>query len=75
MKDFTEGKKMWFSVMAIFLLYAIIFIMFEDYDRKVFEPLNEISDWHLLIFTVVVMTMLDLLLIRYAKRIWMSHQE
>lgn len=68
MKDFTEGKKMWFSVMAIFLLYAIIFIMFEDYDRKVFEPLNEISDWHLLIFSVAVMTVLGFLLYRYSSR-------
>lgn len=68
MKNLSEGKKMWFSVMAIFIFYAIIFIMFEDYDRKAFEPLNEISDWHLLIFTIVIMTILGLLLIRYAKR-------
>ena len=54
--------------MAIFIFYAIIFILFEDYDRKVFEPLNEISDWHLLIFTIVTMTILGFLLIRYAKR-------
>lgn len=68
MKNLSEGKKMWFSVMAIFIFYAIIFILFEDYDRKVFEPLNEISDWHLLIFTIVTMTILGFLLIRYAKR-------
>lgn len=68
MKNLSEGKKMWFSVMAIFIFYAIIFILFEDYDRKAFEPLNEISDWHLLIFTIVVMTILGILLIRYAKR-------
>ena len=59
---------MWFSVMAIFFIYAIIFIMFEDYDRKTFEPLNEMSDWHLLIFSLVVMAVLGLLLYRYSRR-------
>lgn len=59
---------MWFSVMAIFLFYSIIFIVFEDYDRKAFEPLNEISDWHLLIFSIVTMALLGLLVFRYSKR-------
>ena len=68
MKNLSEGKKMWFSVMAIFLIYAIIFIVFEDYDRKVFEPLNEISDWHLLIFSIVIMIILGILLYRYSRR-------
>jgi signal transduction histidine kinase len=54
--------------MTIFVVYAVVFILFEDYDRKWFEPFNEISDWHLLLFSVVVMGGLSLLLYRYAHR-------
>ena len=67
-KQMTEGRKMWLSVMAIFLVYAIIFILFEDYDRKFLMPFEEVSDWHLLLFSLVVMTGLGFLLYRYAKR-------
>ena len=59
---------MWLSVMAVFLVYATIFILFEDYDRKFIMPFNEVSDWHLLIFSLVVMAGLCFLLFRYAKR-------
>ena len=68
MNKLSEGKKMWLSVMAIFLLYAIVFIVFEDYDRKFIIPFNEVSDWHLLLFSLVVMAGLAFLLYRYAKR-------
>lgn len=64
----TEGGKMFISVMVIFAIYAIIFILFEDYDRAYIEPFNEISDWHLLTFSLVVIVLLGLLLHRYAKR-------
>lgn len=59
---------MFISVMVIFAIYAIIFILFEDYDRAYIEPFNEISDWHLLTFSLVVIVLLGLLLHRYAKR-------
>ena len=59
---------MFWSVMAIFVIYAVIFIIFEDYDRKFIKPFNEASDWHLLIFSLVVMVGLSLLLLRYAHR-------
>ena len=59
---------MWLSVMAVFLAYATIFILFEDYDRKLIMPFNEVSDWHLLLFSLVVMAGLGFLLFRYAKR-------
>ena len=59
---------MWLSVMAVFLVYATIFILFEDYDRKFIMPFNEVSDWHLLLFSLVVMGGLGFLLFRYAKR-------
>ena len=42
----TEGKKMWLSVMAIFLAYATIFILFQDYDRKFLMLFDRVSDWH-----------------------------
>lgn len=68
MKKLSEGRKMWLSVMAIFFIYAIVFILFEDYDRKFIMPFEEVSDWHLLIFSLVVMAGLAFLLYRYAKR-------
>ena len=64
----SEGRRMFISVMIIFAIYAIIFIIFEDYDRTYLEPFNEISDWHLLVFSLVVILLLGLLLRRYAKR-------
>ena len=59
---------MWLSVMAVFLVYATIFILFEDYDRKFIMPFNEVSDWHLLLFSLIVMAGLGFLLFRYAHR-------
>ena len=59
---------MFLSVMVIFFIYAIIFILFEDYDRLYLEPFEESSDWHLLIFSLVVMLGLAWLLHRYAQR-------
>ena len=59
---------MWLSVMGISLVYATIFILFEDYDRKFLEPFDEASDWHLLLFSLVVMAGLGFLLFRYAHR-------
>ena len=34
----SEGKKMFWSVMAIVVIYAVIFIIFEDYDRRTHPP-------------------------------------
>lgn len=66
MKKLTEGRKMFVTVMAIFLAYAITFIVFDDYDRHRFEFLDEPNDWHLLVFSVVVMVILALVLHRYS---------
>ena len=68
MNKLTEGGKMILSVMAVFAIYAVVFILFEDYDRKKLEPFDEVSDWHLLIFSLIVMGGLGLLLYRYALR-------
>lgn len=68
MKKLTEGHKMFISVMVIFAIYAMIFILFEDYDRHVLRPFSEASDWHLLLFSIVVMTGLAFLLYHYARR-------
>lgn len=59
---------MWMSVMVVFAFYAVIFLIFEDYDRKFSEPFGEVSDWHLLLFSLVVMAGLGWLLFRYARR-------
>ena len=59
---------MWISVMAAFLIYAVVFILFDDYDRKMLEPLNQVNDWHLMVFGVVVMVILGFVLLRYCKR-------
>ena len=66
MKKLSEGRKMFLSVMLIFAAYAAIFIIFDDYDRRAEKPLNEMADWHLLWFSVVVMVGLAFLLHRYA---------
>ena len=67
MKRLSEGRKMFISVMVVFAVYALIFILFEDYDRKFLQPFDEVSDWHLLLFSLVVMAGLALLLHRYAR--------
>jgi signal transduction histidine kinase len=54
--------------MVVFAVYALIFILFEDYDRTHLEPFEEVSDWHLLLFSLVVMAGLAFLLHRYARR-------
>ena len=59
---------MFVSVMVVFAVYALIFILFEDYDRTHLEPFDEVSDWHLLLFSLVVMVGLAFLLHRYARR-------
>jgi two-component system OmpR family sensor kinase/two-component system phosphate regulon sensor histidine kinase PhoR len=59
---------MFVSVMVVFAVYALIFILFEDYDRTHLEPFEEVSDWHLLLFSLVVMVGLAFLLHRYARR-------
>lgn len=75
----SEGRKMWVSVMVIFVVWAVVFIVFEDYDRKNNIPLGEPSDWHLLLFSLVVMAGLGWLLYRYARnmdeRISREHQQ
>lgn len=68
MKKMSEGRKMFLSVMAIFLIYAVIFVLFEDYDRSALSPFAEPSDWHLLFFSIFVMSGLGWLLHRYACR-------
>lgn len=67
MGKLSEGRKMFLSVMVIFAIYAIIFILFDDYDRNFLSPFEEATDWHMLIFSLVVMAGLGVLLHRYAR--------
>lgn len=68
MKQLSEGRKMFVSVMAIFAVYAAVFIAFEDYDRHGLNLFVEPSDWHLLTFSLAVMAMLAVVLYRYSHR-------
>lgn len=68
MNKLSEGRKLWSSVMIIFIIYAATFILFDDYDRNWLEPFNEVSEWHLLFFSVVVLIGLSFLLHRYAQK-------
>ena len=68
MNKLSEGQKMWLTVMVIFAIFAVTFIIFEDYDRRWIEPFEEVSDWHLLGFSIVVLIGLGYLLHRYAQK-------
>lgn len=68
MKRLSEGRKMFVSIMAVFVVYAVIFLLFEDYDRRFIRPFSEASDWHLLVFSIVVVAGLGWLLHGYACR-------
>lgn len=68
MKQLSEGRKMFISVMAVFIIYASVFIIFEDYDRRFFSPFASNIDWHLLWFSLLVMVVLGVLLLRYSHR-------
>ena len=59
---------MWVSVMVVFAIYAVIFILFEDYDRRFIKPFDEASDWHLLLFSLIVMVGLGGMLLGYARQ-------
>ncbi len=59
---------MFLTVMAIFAIYAVIFIIFEDFDRRRLNVFDEMSDWHLLLFSIIVMAGLGVVLYRYARR-------
>ena len=68
MKNLTEGRKMFWSVMAIFAVYAVINVAFEDFDRALLEPFDEINALHQLVFAIVIMSILGVLLHRYSHR-------
>lgn len=68
MKKLSEGRRMFVSVMLVFVVYAVIFILFDDYDRRFMQSFDEPSDWNLLLFSVVVMLGLGWLLHGYARR-------
>lgn len=67
LKKLTEGQKMFFSVLTLFILYAAIFLLFDDFDRSSSETGNYKFDWHLLIFALLFIVALVLVLLRYAR--------
>ena len=68
MRNLSEGRKMFLSVMAFFIAYAVIFILFDDYDRAFLQTFDNKSDLHLVVFSVVAMVGLAWVLHRYARR-------
>ena len=68
MKRLSEGKKMFWSVMMFFITFAVVFIIFDDFDRSIRTPLNEHTDWNLLLFAIVLMLALSVMLYRYSRR-------
>ena len=68
MKRLSEGKKMFWSVMMFFITFVVVFIIFDDFDRTHWTPLNEHTDWNLLFFAIVLMLALGVMLYRYSRR-------
>ena len=67
-RKLTEGQKMFIRVMMIFVIYAFIFILYMGYDRFSFHLFDEPRDWHMLLFSCLVMLGLGWVLRRYAKQ-------
>lgn len=68
MKRLTEGRKMFITVLAIFIFYGGFFIIFDDFDRRIWMPLSDTWSWHLLGVGVLVLIILAFVLHRYAHR-------
>lgn len=75
-KNLTEGRKMFWSVMTIFIVFIAIFILFDDYGRHNFQPLDEPIEWHLMLVAVLMLFGLGWLLHYYAQRMdWRIRQQ
>lgn len=68
MRELSEGRKMWLSVMAVFLGYSVILIAFASCSREWGAPFDQIDGRHLLAFSLAVLAALAFLLHRYARR-------
>lgn len=70
-KKLSEGNKMFLNVMGVFIFFAGVFIVFDDFDRSRsshFNLLDESNDWHLLYFALVMVVALGVLLYHYSQR-------
>ena len=47
MKKMSEGRKMFIIVMSIFIVYAAVFIIFDDFDRNKLLLLDDVAERHL----------------------------
>lgn len=68
MKRLTEGRKMFIIVLAIYIFYGAFFIIFDDFDRRVWAPLSDSWDWHMMGVGVVVLLVLAFILHRYSRQ-------
>lgn len=67
-KKMSEGRKMYITVMCIFIAYAAVFIIFDDFDRNKFSLLDDVVERHLLAFSVIVVVILGFIMHHYALR-------
>lgn len=68
MNKLSEGRKMFISVITIFLVYALVFFLFNEYEQSKIRHFEDTFDWQMLCFSLVVMTLLIVVLYGYAKR-------
>ena len=59
---------MFISVIVIFMVYAMVFFLFKEYEQNMLPPLEDEFDWPLIWFSLLVMTLLVVVLYGYAKR-------
>ena len=59
---------MFIIVMAIYIFYGAFFIIFDDFDRRVWAPLSDSWDWHMLGVGLVVLMVLAFILHRYSRQ-------
>ncbi|MBR6283536.1 MAG: hypothetical protein IKR25_04480 [Muribaculaceae bacterium] len=67
MNKLTEGKRMWLGVISLFAVFALVFIIFEDFDRNRFSVLDKAVEWHLLGFAMVVVLVVGVVLRHYGR--------
>ena len=67
-KKLSEGHKMFFSVMGIFLVYALTFMLIKKIGSSYLLLDYETQEWCLLLFSIIIMTWLAGVMYRYAKR-------
>lgn len=59
---------MFISVITLFLVYAVVFFLFKEYEFSQLKNFEDDFDWQMLCFFIIVLIFLVVLLYGYAKR-------